>query len=284
MIVGIGIGTVILGSISIAFAIILIMCGIIRIKPIIEIANTVLNWFFPKINTKMAENLRQSFPITGEFPEERGIYIFHPHGLFSLAHFFHVGTQVTDWPIREICGTAVSWMWWVPFGRELLESINFVSTDYSSMKDVLERGKSISVSLGGIKEILMTENGRMKLNIGNKKGIFRMAIETGTPLIPILAYGENELYEIQPGLEWLVKYGIIIPIPSIRSCINWFSLINAPLDNPVSCVIGAAVEVGEVRKPTEKEVDELREKYISALKKLYKETRPSSYSEKLEIV
>jgi len=48
--------------------------------------------------------------------------------------------------------------------------------------------------------------------------------------------------------------------------------------------IGEAIEVGEARVATPKEINELRITYIAALQKLYRDTRPAEYEEEIVIV
>ena len=158
------------------------------------------------------------------------------------------------------------------------------------MKKVLEGGEGLSVTLGGVREILYSEAGKMKLNIGRRKGIFKMALETGTPLVPVLVYGENELYETAhtEWLDWLqeklVPFALFIPIPTVKSCMNWLGLLHNPLKNPVQTVIGDEIPVEKKESVSEEEIAKLREKYFSGLRELYERTRPESYSKELEIV
>jgi hypothetical protein len=289
--IGIGASAVIFGSVSLLIGLFLVWFGILRILPIVEACSRVLNGLFPGVLDTIEKNIGDSFPVEAKGYTKKGIYIFHPHGLFSLAHFFHIGTDFTEWPVRPIRGTAIHWiLWLLPFGKELLEFVKFVPSYYSSMKSVLEGGESLSVTLGGVREILYSEPGKMKLAIKKRRGIFKMAIETGTPLVPVLCYGENELYETfhSEWLDWiqdkLIDYALFIPIPTWKSVKNWLGLYGAPLAHPVKTVVGEAIEVGEARSPTEDEISELRETYFKSLRKLYTETKPSWYADTLEIV
>jgi hypothetical protein len=245
---------------------------------------------WPGILERLEENIRSSFPVEGEYPNKKAIYMFHPHGLFSMTHYFHIGSRLTNWKVRDMKGTAIHWLWWLPFGKELLDHFHFVPSHYASMKKVLEGGESLSVTLGGVREILYSEPGKIKLNIANRKGIFKMALETGTPLVPIIAYGENELYETYhaPWLDWLqeklVPHALFIPIPTLKSCLNWLSLSTAPLKNPVRTVIGEGILVEKKESVSEAEILALREQYFDSLRKLYERTHPSEYSGSLEIV
>lgn len=288
--IGIGVSFVFFGSIGIAIALILMWVGVLRVLPIVEAFSKGVGILWPGVLERLEKNIRDSFPIEGVFPSEKSIYVFHPHGLFSLTHYFHIGSRLTSWAKRDMKGTAIHWLWWLPFGKELLEHFHFVPSHYASMKKVLEGGEGLSVTLGGVREILYSKPGKMKLNIGKRQGIFKMALETGTPLVPVLVYGENELYETlhTPWLDWiqekLVPYALFLPIPTLTSCFNWLNLANNPLHTPVRTVVGAAIPVEKKEAVSEGDILKLREEYFDQLRKLYEQTHPSWYSKELEIV
>jgi hypothetical protein len=155
---------------------------------------------------------------------------------------------------------------------------------------VLEGGKSLAVALGGAEEIIHTRPGAMKLLVRSRKGVFRMALETGTPLIPVLTYGENEAYSIyrSPFLDSIltkcVENGYFFFIPTVDCIVQWLGIANRPLKTPLRTVVGPAVPVAHTLKPTDDDIAALKATYIASLRTLYTETRPSDYQEELEIV
>lgn len=268
----------------------LMYAGVIRIRPILDGVSRLFHWYDPETSKIIENNIRENIVVEGKFPEGQNIYMFHPHGLFSTSHFFHIGTHLTSWKERNIKGTVISWLRLFPFGPELLEIIHCVPSRYKEMKSVLEGGESLSVTLGGVREILYTEPGKLRLSIARKEGIFRMAIETGTPLVPCLTYGENEIFEFSKmyGLEvinkFLSNWGVCIPLPTWESCKRWKHFLLHGSKTPIRTVIGPVVDVGSARIATPREIVELREKYFAALQDLYTKTRPNSYAHTLEIV
>jgi len=107
----------------------------------------------------------------------------------------------------------------------------------------------------------------------------KLSLETKMPLIPIITYGENELYENiseYTSSSWN-KYikktlGIIIPFCTLKSLGSWFELKDKPF-KPVHSYAGTPVfpEEGDT-------VESLREKYLTALQKLFDETHPEGYT------
>ena len=172
---------------------------------------------------------------------------------------------------------------------EIAEDAKCIPAKYEVMKETLVKGESLAVALGGINEIMESTPGQMRLTLSRRRGVFKMALETGTDLVPVLSYGENELYT-PAGWGWLdalnrrlVPWGVCFPMPSLESCMNWVGLFNRPLRSPVRTVIGSRLVVEKVDKVDDAAVEALRDRYFAALRALYAKTRPEGHGE-LEIL
>ena len=270
---------------------ILLFTGCLRITPILSLFHRLVVSLFPDTYTSAVKNLRESFQLQDIGKHDhttRGLYVFHPHGVCSVAMLYHTATHFTDWPTRTISTTIKHTFYNAPCIPEVTEGIYTPST-YTAMKKVLEGGKSLAVALGGAEEIIHTRPGAMKLLVTPRKGVFKMALETGTPLIPVLTYGENEAYSIyrSPFLDSIlrlcVEHGIFFFIPTVDSLWQWLGIASRPLKTPLRTVLGAAVPVVQ-QNATDDKIAALKATYIAALRSLYAETRPSDYQEELEIV
>ena len=271
--IGIGITGVLFGFLSAGIILVCILLGVIRIMPLVNLCKRVLSGFFPDKMNNIKNNIRESFKIKNptDVPEGRHIYMWHPHGVFNLSNFFHNGTSYTNWPVLNtpIKPTAINFLSYMPFGLEFFEEFNAIPADYFSMKKALENN-SITVAPGGMREMLYKDSAILS----KRRGIFKMALETGTPLVPIISKGEDNLYSIVEVPSWiqdfLEKYDVCISIPTYKSVVKMISLLANPLKDPVISVIGKPVAVERVEVPSEVQISELREKYMFALKELYK--------------
>lgn len=288
--VGLLFGTVLtFFTISLLTFVIVLICiysGIIRITPFFSLIHKVSSVWFPKQEEYIKTFAKKMFQVKvkGEFKKQPYILCFHPHGAFSVSYFFHRTTTFTDWPLRGGKSCVLRYLYWLPFGEEILDSFGAVSNRYMDMKKVLEGGETLSVIPGGIREMYDTEKGKIRVKIRDRSGIFRLAIETGTPLVPVITYGENELYELShhPYVnriqQWLSKYECILPIPSFETIQRWVQFVMGNQKNPLITVIGNPIEITKSHT-----IDSLREDYILALQKLYKETKPEIYDSEMYI-
>jgi len=241
---------------------------------------------------RILANLKASFPVEvkGTLPP-KGIYLFHPHGVITTAHMVNIGLNaVSNWPVKAIRGTAMYSLWYSFGFREVLDA-NFVPTKYPAMKEVLDGNQSLAVSLGGIEEIKHITKASLTLKIKERRGVFRLAIETGTPLVPVLAYGENEVCDNWgnwKGFDWinsiLRPYHSYLLMPSWELYAKYLSIHLKPFDVPVLSVIGEPVPVGPAREPTDEDIQALRSVYIERLREFYRQTRPAHYAEELVII
>jgi len=261
----------------------------VSIKPMVQWVYTYLHRHYQTELDGVKQHIRESLIVKGNTTNTRqAIYLLHPHGIFSLTHVFHVGTTYTDWPYRNVRGVAHSLLYKIPFLFDFIDEQKVVNSGYHHMTHALRQGDSLSLCLGNYTEGKYTDKHRITTIVKKRSGIFRMAIETGTPLIPVLSYGEQHMFTQMNTwgiLEWISRIiGVQLNFPSMDCMKKWHSIYMKPLDDKIYTHIGDLIEVGEARTPTPAEIKSLRDKYIDALRKLYRETRPAEYEEEIVII
>jgi 2-acylglycerol O-acyltransferase 2 len=172
-----------------------------------------------------------------------------------------------------------------PVIKDFAKYANVIPADFEVMKKNLEEGNSVSIIPGGVREMMTTTDEKnIRLVLKNRKGIFRLALLTGRPLVPLITYGESELF---PPVESTFMnmlntiaystFKIAMPITSFTAIQNWIELYYRPL-SLVTTHTGKAIEVEKTETPTDEDISVLREKYINAVKSLFDETHPKEYT------
>ena len=103
-----------IGTLSSVFFVFLVQSGILRLKPIADLLQGIVHYLWPDVTDRIIRNLRTSFPVDvrGTLPPQ-GIYLFHPHGLLSMAHMTNIGIKsVSNWPVKAIRGTNIYSLWY----------------------------------------------------------------------------------------------------------------------------------------------------------------------------
>src|SRR5690606_31863536 len=120
--------------------------------------------------------------------------------------------------------------------------------------------------------------GTLKLVLRKRKGFVKLALREGAYLVPVLAFGENDLYDtILPAEKswmswfqgWIKSWaGFTMPIFHARGVFN-YDVGILPCRLPVDVVVGRPVGLEGRREATSEEVEELQEMYINELERLW---------------
>jgi 1-acyl-sn-glycerol-3-phosphate acyltransferase len=239
---------------------------------------------------KLKENVRQTFVLKGaleKIPEGPVLYVAHPHGLFSMAPFLHWASEVTSWPAGRKVHIAIHSIFFrIPLVRELCEYFGAIEATDEEIREVLKKGESVALLAGGVREIEETSPGRMRIYLRKRKGFARIAKELQVPIVPVLTFGENELFPPIQGFwtDWVQTYmrswlGIAMPLPTLESFRNWFKLLRGPLPVQVETWIGEPVFT-----KNKKTVETIRNHIFSGFVTVYREGKPVGYPREIEIL
>jgi hypothetical protein len=147
--------------------------------------------------------------------------------------------------------------------------------------------------VGGAAESLESYPGRYRLVLRKRKGFIKIALETGTDLVPVFSFGENDLFSsvlisensafrtFQNKIKKWLSFGL--PIFWGRGIFNYnFGLM--PYRKPIHTVIGHPIPVQKVQDPTDDQINELHELYIKELIKLFNEHKSKYLMDKYTVL
>ena len=271
----------------VVFIVLLIVYHLIPTTRVDYLFQSITKWFrnaFSEMILKTEHNIKETFKIHILYPiPERSINIWHPHGMSGVTPVIHNGYKITDPAYKSTKGVVHTFFFYIPVVKDIIRNLNAIQSDYTTIKQTLEK-ESVSIAIGGVKEMEKFKNKHLDVAIKSRKGIFKIALETGTPIIPILTYGENELFpKMQnPILEFMndIVYKITtirFPFPSLMSLRNWQRISNHPLE-PIHTYTGKPIFTKKIENPTSKHIDKLRSIYIERIQELFKETHPPDYT------
>lgn len=138
------------------------------------------------------------------------------------------------------------------------------------------------IAVGGSQEALFAKPGDCHIVLKNRKGFVRKAIQTGASLVPVFAFGENDVYD-QPiydrhtKVRWIqdvVKrwIGVSLPLVVGRGFLQYsFGII--PRRHPITTVVGKPLTVTKNLNPSDMEVDEIHKIFSESLAKLFEDNK-----------
>jgi 2-acylglycerol O-acyltransferase 2 len=148
--------------------------------------------------------------------DSNGKYVFgyHPHGIISVGAFGALatnGARVLDLTSAvqpegtgfdslfpgihpRLLTLSINFM--LPFAREYLLSLGLLNASKATFRHVLAKGpgSAVVVVVGGAKEATYVEPGEMHLVLEKRRGFVREAMMAGAALVPVIAFGENDVY------------------------------------------------------------------------------------------
>jgi hypothetical protein len=180
----------------------------------------------------------------------------------------------------------------IPIYRDYALAMGLGSVSKESIENLLSKGgvngegmgRAVTIVVGGARESLNAEPHSLRLVLNSRKGFVKLAIRQGADLVPVLAFGENDLYEQIDSEEhpWIHKTqmmvkkvaGFTVPLFHARGIFN-YDVGMMPYRRAVNIVVGRPIEVVQQgqkdgRVPDDY-LDEIHTKYVEELRRLWDE-------------
>ena len=213
------------------------------------------------------------FPLNLHFTTELSenepyIFGYHPHGILPLAAM-SLTSQKKKFFVQM--GT-ISLHFKIPLWRELAMLSGFVDVSKHACEAALSKNGSMLIAVGGAKEAVDAfAPGHMLLTI--RDGFFRLAMKTGTPIVPVLAFGELGLFKPVKFKQcrWLKRLQSVtyhhlgLTLPLFKG--GHTALL--PTRQPVNIYIGSPINVVHTSHPTTQQLAELRRTYTEQLHAMF---------------
>ncbi|EDW59979.1 2-acylglycerol O-acyltransferase 2-A [Drosophila virilis] len=244
---------------------------------------------------------RNYFPVqlvkTAELPPNRNyILASFPHGILGTGICINMGLDISLWlqhfpQVRPKVAT-LDQHFVIPFLRDLLRWWGLVSVSKESLVYYLTKSNdpkhsdnrdgftsnAVAILVGGAQEALDSHPGKYILTLKNRKGFVKMAIRTGSSIVPTISFGEVDIFDqvdnppdsLLRRLQTMVKKltGISPLIPVGRGFFNYtFGFV--PYRRPIVQVVGAPIDVVQSAQPDPAYVDELHGKVMEALERMF---------------
>ena len=225
-------------------------------------------------------------------PTRKYIFGYHPHGIISHGAFAAFATEALGFSqlFPGIINTLLTLdsNFRIPLYRDYILRMGIASVSRESCENILTHGgpnkegmgRAITIVVGGARESLDARPQTLKLILKRRKGFIKMAARTGADLVPVLAFGENELYEQvdSDAHPWVHKFqllvkrtlGFTVPLFHARGVFN-YDVGLMPYRRSINIVVGRPILVTQMTKPSDEYVDKLHAQYVSELQRIWDE-------------
>lgn len=243
---------------------------------------------------------------THDLPADRKyIFGYHPHGIISHGAYAAFATEALGFS-EKFPGITNSLLtldsnFRIPIYRDYILSMGLRSVSKESITNILSRGgtdghgagRAVTIVIGGARESLEAQPGTLRLVLGERKGFVKVAMRTGADIVPVLAFGENDLYDqVSPKshphlhrLQMFVLRTLKFTLPFLhgRGIFN-YDVGLMPYRRPLNIVVGKPIRVTKRAESDleTSEIDQLHGLYVKELEKMWERYKDGFAPERIE--
>ncbi|KAI1281854.1 2-acylglycerol O-acyltransferase 2 [Halotydeus destructor] len=172
----------------------------------------------PARHWKLWDYFRDYFPIklvkTSDLdPGHNYMMVCHPHGILASGVLVNFGSEANKvsqlFPGIRSRILTLRELFILPGNREIHLLTGACSVNEASIEWLLTRegkGNALVIVPGGSVEVLDAVPGKLELTLKRRKGFCRLALKHGAHLVPVLSFGENDVYnQIKPEAGSLLR-------------------------------------------------------------------------------
>ena len=232
-------------------------------------------------------------------PTRKYIFGYHPHGIICHGAFAAFGTEALGFAqlFPGITNTflILEGAFRIPFYRDYALMLGLAGVSEKSCHNLLSsggldgngQGRAITIAVGGARESLIAYPKSLGLMIKDRKGFIKLAARNGADLVPILAFGENDLYdqirtEEHPAIkkfQLLMKSKTGWTMPLFYGQGLWSNHLGMlPYRRPLNIVVGKPIELNIQKEPTASDVDRIHKLYMVELESMWENWSPKFVS------
>lgn len=203
------------------------------------------------------------------------IFAMEPHDVLPISAFAFSPIINRIPGGRNICFLVSSAVFRLPFLRQIYSWAGSLPVDKQMFTARLKAGKALAFTPGGVQEVFMLDPNNRKelvLYLRNRKGFVKLALQTGSPIVPVFAFHLDGSYKVYwlPRGKLLEIYSRWIGYFPLLYWGRWNIPLGIPRPNKLSVVIGPPIYVpNEGSQVSRESVDKYHMIYLKELEALF---------------
>ncbi|XP_070500973.1 2-acylglycerol O-acyltransferase 2-A-like [Chironomus tepperi] len=222
------------------------------------------------------------------------LFAVFPHGVIGCGYYCSFVTNGTNFhqlfPGIRSRQVSLSYHFFIPFFRELVLAWGAMSANYEGIKNALGqstdenfklnvkdgyRSNAVVLSVGGAQEAMKSKPGEYRIYLKKRKGFIKAVLETGASLVPVFSFGEVDVYDQIDGPKLRIFQTFMKRLTTIAPIIfvgrSFLPIGGIPYRKPINIIVGAPIEVTKNPNPSQSDIDNLHDRYMVELEKLFEE-------------
>lgn len=214
-------------------------------------------------------------------PKENYILNYSPHGISAFGSVCAFATDALEFN-KLFPGMSTRFMvhemaFMTPFMKEAFAyrgdcSVASRSIDYMLTPSKASTGNLLTLVAGGLQEADLSDQETLKVVVMKRKGFVKKALIHGAHLIPCIAFGENSVFNkvnLNPNSFLYQMDKLVYKILGFKHPVYYGNYLTMPYKRPITVAMADPIKVIKNSSPTQEQIDQLHDQYVSSLKDLY---------------
>eukprot|EP00934_Nitzschia_sp_Nitz4_P003728 Nitzschia sp. Nitz4//scaffold369_size34440//23532//24692//NITZ4_007845-RA/size34440-processed-gene-0.43-mRNA-1//-1//CDS//3329549374//3718//frame0 len=200
------------------------------------------------------------------------IFCLVPHGVAPFgATSYPLWSKI--WTSKLCRWTCAEILFAIPFVGFYMSKIGYIPAKTKQILETLQKKEeSVGVFLDGIAGMFQVDPREERAFLKKRKGIVKIALRAGVPIIPVYAFGHSATYDV-----WVDPFGILEYISNATQVslvpffgrYGWF--LGPPKRVPVTLCLGDPIKCPLTQEPTKAEIDEYHTKMVDGFTQVFEQ-------------
>lgn len=205
------------------------------------------------------------------------IFCVVPHGVAPIG--------ITSYPLwsclwnDRLCRwTAAPLVLKIPLVGYFMKKLGYIPAAQKPILETLtKKEQNVGIILDGIDGMFQPVANEEICVIRKRKGIVKIALKAGAPLVPVFGFGHTALWKVVVDPFGLLKKLSHMMGASLTPFFGrWGWFLGPPKRIPVTVCLGEPVKVPQVAEPTQEQIDKYHQQLLDSYKELF-ETHKAAY-------